>query len=259
MRISVLGELKAEDGECIFTPHATKPRQLIALLALNANRVVSNEILIEELWHDAAVPQSAIATLQTYIFQLRMGLTYTPGCAGDRGKARERLITKPFGYQLRLGDDEFDVSEFKARISRASEAGEAGRHTKAIEYYSACIRMFRGPALIGLHTGPVLQAHARQLEELLLSVHEARVRHLLLIGRFSEAISDLSPLTVRHPLHEGLHVQMIRALSRSGRRSESLKIYQDIRRRLIDEVGIEPSVALQGAQREALCIECHAS
>lgn len=258
MRISVLGELNLEDGDCKFTPHATKTRQLISLLALNANHVVGNETLIEELW-DTAPPPSASATLQTYIFQLRMGLTYTPGCGGDRGEARKRLSTKPFGYQLRLGDDEFDVFELKARIALASEAGEAGRHAEAVQHYSACIGMFRGPVLGGVHKGPWLQAHARHLEELLLSVHEARVRHLLLIGWFSEAISELSALTVRHPFHEGLHAQMIRALSRSGRRSESLKIYQDIRRRLIDEVGIEPSVALQGAQREALGCDSYAS
>jgi DNA-binding SARP family transcriptional activator len=258
VKISVLGDLNVEDGGCRFTPHATKPRQLIALLALNANHVVSKTTLIEELW-DARPPQSAVATLQTYIFQLRMGLTYTPACGGDRGEARKRLITKPLGYELRLGDGEFDVLEFKAGITQALAAAEAGRHAEAVAKYGACIAMFRGPALSDVYKGPVLQSHSRHLEELLLSAHEARVRHLLVIGRFSEAISDLSSLTVRHPLHEGLHAQMIRALSRCGRRSESLKFYQDIRQRLIDEVGIEPSVALQVAQREALCCESYAS
>lgn len=252
MRISVLGELGVEDGNCRVTPHATKPRQLISLLALDANRVVSKATLIEELW-EASPPRSAASTLQTYIFQLRMGLAYTPGCGGDRREARKRLLTKPLGYQLNLEAGEFDVFEFKTGISLAMSAAQSGRHAEAAERYKSCITMFRGPALSDVRKGPVLEAHSRHLEELLLSAHEARVHHLLVIGRLAEAISDLSSLTIRHPLHEGLHAQMIRALSRSGRRSESLQIYQNIRRRLIDEVGIEPSIALRDAQQEALC------
>lgn len=257
MRVSVLGDLNAEDGGCKFTPHATKPRQLIALLALNANRAVNKETLIEELW-DTSPPPSAAATLQTYVFQLRMALTYTPGCGGDRAAAHKRLITKPLGYQLDLDVDEFDVFEFKTMMSRGATAGAAGRHAEAVEHYGSCIAVFRGPPLSDVQRGPLLEAHSRHLEELLLSAHEARVRHLLMLGRTSEAVSDLSPLTVRYPLHEGLHAQLIRALSRSGRRSESLRVYQDIRRRLIDEVGIEPSTALQDAQREAFCCTSHA-
>jgi SARP family transcriptional regulator, regulator of embCAB operon len=256
--VSLLGNLSAQDGKCRFTPHATKPRQLLALLALNANHAVSTEILVEELW-DLNPPPSATATLQTYIFQLRMALTYTPSCGGERAEAHKHLITKPLGYQLNLGDDEFDVFEFKAAMAQAGAAGAAGRHAEAVERYGACIAMFRGPALCDVRKGPVLEAHSRQLDEMLLTAREARVSHLLQLGRFSEAVSDLSSLTVRHPLHEGLHAQMIRALSRSGRRSESLQIYQGIRRRLIDEVGIEPSTALQDAQQEALCCESHAS
>nr|WP_281372562.1 AfsR/SARP family transcriptional regulator [Prauserella isguenensis] len=250
--------MQVEDGDCTLTPFATKLRQLMALLALDANHVVSKETLIEELW-DVAPPQSAPATVQTYIFQLRTAFAHAPGCGGDRREAHKRLITKPLGYELRLAENEFDVFELKNEISRASAAAATERHAEAAQRYDACVSMFRGPALSGVQKGPVLQAHVRHLDELLLLIHEERVRHLLLIGRFSEAVSDLSPLIVRHPLHEGLHAQMIRALSRSGRRSESLKVYQDIRRRLIDEIGIEPSAALQAAQSEALYFESHAS
>lgn len=258
MRVSLLGDLDVRDGECLWTPHAPKPRQLIAVLALNANQVVSTALLMEELW-GTTPPNSASTTLQTYVFQLRMSLTYTPACNGDRAKARDRLLTKPLGYQLNLGTDELDVFEFKGLCQRASDLGSTGDHSGAVDLYERALSLCHAPALHDVRQGLLLTAHARQLEELRLNAAESCIRHLIELGRFPEAITALSALTVRHPLHEGLHTQLIRALCGAGRRSESLKVYQDIRSRLINEVGIEPSVALQVAQQQALCCDSHAS
>src|SRR5919204_2859471 len=86
---------------------APKPRALLALLLLNRNRVVPTERLIDELWGENP-PARATKTLQVYVSQLRKAL------------GPERLVTRPPGYELRVGEGELDVERFEAPPAAAA-------------------------------------------------------------------------------------------------------------------------------------------
>src|ERR1700722_17471249 len=136
--VQLLGPLSASLGSRAVTPNAAKQREILALLALNAGRIVTVSTLIEELWGDHP-PRSAATTLQTYIFHLRS----TP--AVDPPRARipsEFLRTRHSGYQLEC---RADVEEFR-RLARAGrEAAEAGDPQVVSELAGRALDLWRGP------------------------------------------------------------------------------------------------------------------
>src|SRR5262249_14212542 len=105
---------------------------------------------------------------------------------------------------------------------------------------------------------PGVGAHDARIQHLLesrLQALESRVEAALWLGRHSEAVSELSALTLQHPMREAFHAQYMLALYRSGRQAEALDAYQRLRCTLIDELGAEPSAALQKLQQRILCAD----
>ncbi|MEV5878575.1 AfsR/SARP family transcriptional regulator [Streptomyces sp. NPDC052101] len=252
MDIDVLGTLAVrEQGICV-TPTAPKPRQLLALLALQADRAVPVDMLIEELW-GAEPPRSARPTLQTYVLHLRelIGGALERGGA-DRGSVRDVLVTVPGGYLLRRGEGTTDLLEFERLAGEGYRAMDAEDFPAAAGRLREALALWRGSALAGVHAGPHLAAQIKRLEENRLCALDQRIDAELRLGRHRELLAELTVLVGRYPDHERLCGQYMTALCRSGRRSEALSAYQRLRTTLVRTLGLEPSAALRKLQRSIL-------
>ncbi|MET9963666.1 AfsR/SARP family transcriptional regulator [Streptomyces sp. NPDC006326] len=253
MRIQVLGPLSAEvNGESIV-PTAGKPRQVLSLLALYPGRVMPVPTLMEEIW-GTQPPNSALTTLQTYILQLRrrLGTAMGPGAPGG---AKEVLATRHGGYLLQIPEDSVDVHDYDRLVREGQSAFDAGESQVAADRFRAALDLWRGPALVDVRVGPILDIETMRLEESRLVTVERRIDADLRLGRHSGLIAELAELTARHPQHEGLHSQAMVALYRSGRQASALEVYRRLRVRLIEDLGVEPSPQLQRLHQAMLAVD----
>lgn len=244
MKIGVLGPLVISEGCHLAVPSAPKPRQVLALLVLQANHIVPVSALKKELWDDGP-PQSALTTLQTYILHLRKMLA---GVAGRsvRQVSSDLLTTAPSGYTFRTrSSDEIDIEAFE-RLAREGRAAMAtGSYETAARQLREALQLWRGPALVDVRLGRLLEVYAARLTESLLNVTELRIDADLHLGRHHSVLTELTALTTEHRFNENLHAQYMLALHRSGRRSQALGAYTALRARMIDDLGLDPSPRLQ--------------
>ncbi|GAA0494766.1 AfsR/SARP family transcriptional regulator [Streptomyces olivaceiscleroticus] len=249
MKIDILGPLAAElDGHSIV-PSASKPRQVLALLALEADRVVPVPTLMEEVWA-SEMPRSATTTLQTYVLVLRRLLGAAAGADGP--KAKQLLVTQHGGYRLAVAPETVDLHRYERLAAAGRAAFERGDEARAAETLRRALELWRGPALVDVKAGPVLDIELARLEESRLSTVELRIEAELQLGRHTALLAELAELTGRHPLHEGLHAQRMAALYRSGRAWQALQVFHELRDRLDTELGIVPSARLQQVHQAVL-------
>jgi DNA-binding SARP family transcriptional activator len=247
LSIRLLGPLSADLGGTPVTPSAPKQRQVLALLALNAGRVVTVPTLIEELWGDRP-PRSYATTLQTYIFQLRNALEAAlPGQLA----ARELLSTGHSGYLLE-GSCQTDVEQFSRLAQAGRMAAEAGDHRGASEQLGRALRIWRGPALVDVRIGRVLELEAASLEETRLGVLERRIGADLALGRHADLLGELTLAAARNPMNENLCAFLMIALYRSGHVGRSLEAFHRLRGVLKEELGVEPCPRMQRLQAAIL-------
>lgn len=244
--IRILGPLLLRLGSETVTPRARKPRQLLALLLLNIDRFVPVSYLRHGLWDDTP-PNSAITTLQTYILQLRHSLGDTHGI-----DARDVLVTMDGGYMFSVPDARFDLHVYQRLVSEGITALRSGRDHEAKHLLEAALDLWQGDALADVRHGHVLENEATRLEESRLRVLEHRIDADLRLGRDWEVLEELSTLSMRHPLHENLHMQYMLALHRSGHRLDALRVFQRLRSALVQEVGMEPTTRLCQLQQSIL-------
>ncbi|MFD7450320.1 BTAD domain-containing putative transcriptional regulator [Kitasatospora sp. NPDC059827] len=233
------------NGESIL-PSAGKPRQLLTLLALRADRAVQVPTLMAEIW-DESIPRSAATTLQTYILQLRRRIAQALGEGEERaaGSAKDVLATRFGSYQLTCPVESSDLREFDRLAARGRDAMErCDPRTASAELASALV-LWRGPAFADVTVGRSLEMETLRLEEAFLQVQALRIEADLQLGRHSELIGELRMLTAQHPMDEGFCAQFMTALYRSGGAWRALEAYQRLRRTLDAELGVEPSPRLQ--------------
>ncbi|MGW0932730.1 AfsR/SARP family transcriptional regulator [Streptomyces sp. NPDC002644] len=254
MDIDVLGALNVRENGVSVTPTAPKPRQLLALLSLQADHVVPVGTLIEELWGERP-PRSARTTLQTYVLQIRelisAALEQAP-CRPGRLTAKDVLVTLPGGYLLDTAGGTSDVREFERLAGLGYRAMDAEDYAGAARHLREALSRWTGGALADVTTGPQLEMETRRLEETRLCALDQRIEADLRLGRHRELLGELTVLVNRYRTHENLHGQFMLALHRSGRRSEALEVYQRLRNALVRELGLEPSAALRRMQRSIL-------
>lgn len=246
--IQLLGPLSVHLNRVPIMPGAAKPRQVLALLALNAGRVVTVSTLAEELWGDSP-PPSAPTTLQTYILDLRKRMASAMGPGQDPKRV---LVTRHDGYLLVADARQVDVQEF-ARLARAGRAAaEGGDHRVAAELFGRALALWRGPALVDVRMGRVLELEVMALEEARLAVLGRRIDSDLTLGRHADLIGELSALVARYSMNENFFALLITALYRAGHIDRALQEFQRLRNSLIDELGVEPSASLQWLQQAVL-------
>lgn len=223
----ILGPLEVRDDGQERPIRGSKQRAVLAILLLEAGRVVSSDRLIDLLWGERP-PPSAAASLQNFVSQLRRLL------------GPETISTTPPGYRLEAAPHQLDVVRFQRAVDRARALPPDERAAQLRD----ALALWRGPALADLAFEPFAEHESARLEELRLSVLEDRIDADLATGRDADLVGELDALVREHPLRERLHGQLMLAFYRSGRQAEALDVYHDMRRRLVDELGIEPSGTL---------------
>src|ERR671936_3103396 len=216
-----------------------KLRTLLAILLLEANKVVSADRLVDSLWGENP-PETARNTLQVYVSQLRKLLS--PGA----------LETAPPGYRLLVDPDAADLLRFERLAVRGRTALAAGDPATAAEELAEALALWRGPPLADLPWEPFAQGEILRLDELRLATHEDRIEADLALGRHGALVAELERLVAENPLRERLRAQLMLALYRSGRQADALAVYQRARRTFADELGIEPSESLRKLERAIL-------
>ncbi|MFL5935313.1 MAG: BTAD domain-containing putative transcriptional regulator [Gaiellaceae bacterium] len=239
MEYRVLGPLEVRDGDRSLPLAGAKQRALLALLLVHANHVVSRDRLIDELWGDQP-PETAVTTLQVYVSRLRKVLP------------PQTLHTRAPGYLLEVEPDDLDLHRFQRLLVEGREACAAGEAERAAQLLHAALALWRGAALAEFAFEPFAQAEIGRLEELRLAAVEERIDADLALGRHADLIGELEALIAENPHRERLRGQLMLALYRSGRQAEALAAYQEARRALVDELGIEPSADLQRLEKQIL-------
>ncbi|MFG2603383.1 BTAD domain-containing putative transcriptional regulator [Streptomyces sp. NPDC048514] len=252
MDINVLGPLSVRENGVSVVPTAPKPRQVLALLALHADQVVSVNGLVEELW-GGKPPRSARTTLQTYVLQLRELIAEALAHGeNERCTPKDILATVPGGYRLETRAGNVDFREFERGAGAGYRAMDAEDYTGAARRLADALSLWNGPALTDIQAGIRIDMEARRLEEARLCALDQRIEADLRLGRHRELLPELTVLVNQYRMHESLHGQFMLALHRSGRRGEALDAYQRLRTTLVSELGLEPSAALSRLQRSIL-------
>ncbi|MEG3627035.1 AfsR/SARP family transcriptional regulator [Streptomyces poriticola] len=242
MEFRVLGPLSVCDDEGRHrTPTAPKQRQLLSLLALNANHVVSVGQIVEEIW-EYRPPSSAVAAVHTYVMQLRRSLD---GARRGPGRSPGRLQTREQGYVLKVNAGELDLDRCEQRMRAARATLEAGGYAEAAEQLRAAQMMWTGPMLVDVPTGPLLRAAIEVVERDRLDAVAQRLGAELRLGRHHEILGELTALVHQYGTHEDLVAHLMLALYRSGRQADALMAYHRLRARLREEFGTKPSARLQ--------------
>ena len=217
---------------------------LLAMLLLNANRVVSREQLIDELLHDAR-PDTADHTLRVQISRLR-SVVDLPGAP------EPRLVRQAPGYRLRVDSGELDLDVFEELLAQAHRATDSGDHDLASRTLREAEALWRGRPLADLESKPFAQIEIERLAEMRLVATEDRIDADLAQGRHRRLVPELERMMAEHPLRERVRGQAMLALYRSGRQADALAAYRTGRAHLVDQLGVEPGPALRGLERAIL-------
>ena len=231
LQFRILGPLEVRRDGALVDLGPRKQRAVLALLLLNANRVLSTERLIDELWGDTP-PETARSALQVYVAGLRKAL-------GGEGSA---LRTSTPGYVLDVEPGALDLDCFSAlRAEARAEADDAHRS----ELLREALELWRDTPLADLSGEPFTATAVAPFEEQRLQAVEERIDADLALGRHTVLVPELEALVAEHPYRERLRAQLMLALYRSGRQAEALAAYQAARRTLGEELGLEPGPELR--------------
>jgi predicted ATPase/class 3 adenylate cyclase len=248
MDFRILGPLDALDGARHVALGGRKRRAVLAVLLLHPNETLESERLIDELWGESP-PANALKTLQVHVSRLRKEL------------APEVLVTREHGYELQLDVDELDANRFEGLLEDARGELAAGNPDRALAALERSLALWRGPPLADLAYEPFAQTEIARLEDLRVAAIEHLIEAKLALGRHGEVIGQLEQLVEEHPYREALRAQLMLALYRADRQADALQAYQDARRQLVEDLGIEPGARLREleaavlAQDDSLAVE----
>jgi predicted ATPase/DNA-binding SARP family transcriptional activator len=248
VQFRILGPVEVRDEKGVLPLGKGKQRALLALLLLHANEVVSSDRLIDELWGERP-PESAANALQVYVSGLRKVLE-PKRAAGEA----EVLVTKAPGYLLKLEPESLDALCFERLARQGRSALAEGQLEEAAAALREALSLWRGDALVDFAFERFAQNEILRLDELRLSATEDRIEAELALGRgrHLQLVAELEGLVGEHPLRERLRAQLMLALYRAGRQADALELYRSTRRLFLDELGIEPSPALQRLEQSIL-------
>ncbi|MGP9019633.1 BTAD domain-containing putative transcriptional regulator [Streptomyces sp. BR1] len=234
MRIVLLGSVQAYGDDAAPIPiGGVRLRMLLARLALDAGRAVSVDALVDGLWGEEP-PADAANALQALVSRLRKALRGTGTVESGAG-----------GYRLAVRAEDVDAHRFEESAARGRRELAAGRFDAAASALAVALGLWQGAALADVLEAPFAGAAAARLDEMKATAAEDRFDVELRLGRHAEVLADLGAAAAAHPLSERLAELRMRALWAAGRQSDALATYEEIRERLGDELGVDPSPELQ--------------
>jgi DNA-binding SARP family transcriptional activator/Tfp pilus assembly protein PilF len=245
MRFGLLGPVVLRRDGALAPVRAPMARNLLAGLLLSANQLVTTDRLIDIMW-GTDPPPTAVHSLHNHVMRLRAQLDEET--AGN-------IQTATTGYLLHVAAADLDLELFTQQVRRGHQAKAAGDWETAANEFTAALALWRGDPLADV-TSPLLRTtKAPQISQLRLDTLEARVDVWLQLGRYGEAIDELTELTADRPLRERFHGQLMLACSMAGRRADALEAYRRAWRILNDELGVEPGAELQQLHQRILAAD----
>ena len=238
LEFRILGPLEVLDSGASVRLGGPRPRAVLAILLLSANRVVSIDRLADQLY-GGEPPATAVTQVQRQISDLRKVL----------GPAIE---TRPPGYLVRAGQETLDLSRFERLAEEAASALAHGGRERAAGHLREALALWRGPPLADLAYESFAAAPIARLDELRLTCLEQRIEVELGLGEHRRLVAELEALVDDHPTHERFRAQLIVALYRSGRQEDALATYRSLRRELVEAFGIEPTPELVRLEQAVL-------
>ena len=243
MDFRILGSLEAVGSAGAVDLGSPKQRALLAVLVLHLGEIVPVDGLIDALWPDGP-PRTAAHSIQIYVSELRRVLTASG--------AADLIVTRQPGYVLRAPDDAVDARVFDRLVNEGLQALESGDRATGTDRLRSALALWRGPALSDFAYEEFAQPSIRRLTDRHLDVVEELAAADLTAGFVSSALSLAEAAVREDPLRERSREILMLALSRAGRHAEALRTYQRLRELLADELGLDPSPALQRLQERIL-------
>jgi DNA-binding SARP family transcriptional activator/tetratricopeptide (TPR) repeat protein len=233
MRFGLLGPLAitGDQGEAVEI-RGRKTQTLVVGLLCHANQPITVEALVDALWGPTP-PREARASLRVHVHHLRKAL------------GESRIERGSEGYRLLVRPGELDVDRFRGLLAMGREAMSLDDPAKASEHFRAALALWRGPALAGFEGVDALATDAFSLEELRLDALEQRFEAELRLGWHSEISSELRALSKQYPFRETIQAQRMRALIAGNRSAEAVAVFEETRRMLADELGLDPGLQLR--------------
>ncbi|MEV1242772.1 AfsR/SARP family transcriptional regulator [Nonomuraea sp. NPDC050022] len=238
VRFGVLGPLRAELAGQAVGLGGLRQRAILAVLLIAGGRMVSAERITSQAWEGS--PPSSPTTLHAYISQLRRALEpERPAGAPPRLLVREGM-----GYALRTDPAAVDAERFADLAMAGRRALDGGRPGPAVEVLTEALELWRGPAYADFGGAGFAFTEAARLEDLRAAAYEDRLAATIDLGRHAAAVGELEALVAEQPLRERGWELLVLALYRSGRQADAMAALRTARRRLADELGIDPGPAL---------------
>jgi DNA-binding SARP family transcriptional activator/tetratricopeptide (TPR) repeat protein len=242
VEFGLLGPLVVRAGGSRVMVSAGKQRVLLAALLLRANEVVGAGELAQAVW-EGQPPETARVTLQNYVKRLRQAL-------GPLGY--QRIVTRPTGYLIEVMPGELDVTRFAELQAAAVSAARAASWDVVSAKLSEALGLWRGRPLADVPSGVLVAGAVPRLTEMRLEALEARVEADLHLGRHREVVAEVRGLAAAEPLRERLAELLMLALYRSGQQASALEAYRQVRRHLVEQIGIEPGPGLRELNQRIL-------
>ena len=233
MDVRVLGPIEAGEAGQPIDLGAPKQRLVFCVLVCHAGRPVSTDRLVDALW-DGKPPASARDNVQQHVHRLRRSL------------GTQRLVSHGrLGYTLEVERHELDLFRFTDLLAGGREAMAAGEWVRSSRLLRDALAQWRGEPFADLVEEPALVSEVSRLRELRLTALEYRMDTDLALGDHEHIVVELRELIERHPYRERFHEQLMLSLLRSGRQAAALEAYQEARRILAEELGLEPDARLR--------------
>jgi DNA-binding SARP family transcriptional activator/tetratricopeptide (TPR) repeat protein/DNA-binding XRE family transcriptional regulator len=242
VRLSVLGPVTAWRGGTPIPLGPPLQRAVLGLLALHPQSGLRRTAIIDALWGDNP-PVTAAAMIQSYVSRLRQVL----GGGGPDGL----LVSLTAGYRLDAGSCELDHVAFAELVSRATDAHAAADSAAACDAYARALSLWRGEPLAdvdSLREHPAVTGLSLLRTEAVTGYAEAASA----AGWHDRVLADLRELAAQEPLNERVHARLMIALAGSGHQAAALGLYDGVRRRLDEQLGIGPGAELAGAHARVL-------
>ncbi len=242
MDFRILGPLEVAEGDRQLQIGGTRERTLLAILLIRAGEVVSADRLIEELW-GSDLPGNPPNALQVVVSRVRKAL--------ETSARPSRLVTRKPGYVLDVGPEELDAARFVRLVAAARRTGP-GDQARRVPLLEEALGLWRGPALAEFAVEGFAREEVTRLEEERIRAIEMRAEAELALGRHAELAGELRALVAANPLRERLRGHLMLALYRSGRQGEALRVFQEGRSVLVEELGVDPDPELRELHRQIL-------
>jgi DNA-binding SARP family transcriptional activator len=246
MDFRILGPLVVLDEGRQVALGGSKQRALLALLLIHANETLTTDRLIDELWGERP-PANAAKSVQVHVSRLRKALG-----AGSGSRPDGLVVTRERGYELELDPERLDAHCFERLVAEGRSERARGRPERAVSAFERALSLWRGEPLPELAHEPFAQREIARLEDLRVDALEELIEAKLPLGAHAEVVGQLEALIAEHPYRERPRAQLMLALYRSDRQADALQAYQDARRTLVEELGIEPSERLRALEQAIL-------